>query len=247
MAELRGTAPQGGSRDAEIRGANSHNAGARAAGPLSTNSQSTGPEISTADFRETKSQPSGVAAPAATPVSTVGAMQAGVAITGGSDTAQHDEASQATPATVAAAAPPADIASPAASPDIAAAMVMDGVSPAEHAALLAALEKQRFLWSIVQQAARWELEGGEMRIYFSADRRMVSEMLQAREPMEKLRNLLAQVLARGVRVCVKLEASQGDAMRGHELRRKFERDPKVRDMLSRFGGQISSVRRRSED
>ncbi len=128
-----------------------------------------------------------------------------------------------------------------------ASVAMDGMSASEQSALREALEKQKFLASMVQQASRWELEGAEMRLYFPAERRMVSEMLQAREPMEKLRTLLNQVLGRSVRVCVKLDASRGSGMSSHELRKKFEEDPKVRDMLSRFGGQISSVRRRGED
>jgi DNA polymerase-3 subunit gamma/tau len=193
-------------------------------------------------------------APIAAPVtSTVGAMQAVAAVAPETEEEPPQRISSAATMEIAAttsspAGAPTSPAATSASPEKStAATVMDGISSEEQAALLTALEKQKFLWSMVQQASRWELEGGEMRLYFPADRRMVSEMLQAREPMEKLRNLLAQVLARSVRVCVRLEASQGNAMRSHELRRKFEQDPKVRDMLSRFGGQISSVRRRGED
>ena len=58
-----------------------------------------------------------------------------------------------------------------------------------------------------------------------------------------------------VRVCVKLESAPvAGAIRGarglpesQELRAQFEQDPIVRAMLERFGGQISQVRRRSED
>jgi len=244
LAELRGGVSQStGSQNTGVRGASSQNPKSQDAQPRSTAS----------GLGDRKTLPDRDAASMPPAASTVGAMQAGVAIAEESDVAPHRENS---PALASPLAPDSDArsmeektrsASEAAAGNAAESPIMDGVSPEGQAALVAALERQRFLWSMVQQATRWELEGGEMRIYFSGDRRMVSEMLKAREPMEKLRNLLAQVLARSVRVCVKLEASQGNAMRSHELRRKFEQDPKVRDMLSRFGGQISSVRRRGED
>jgi hypothetical protein len=78
-------------------------------------------------------------------------------------------------------------------------------------------------------------------------------MLQARDPMERLRNITSRILGQTVRVCVKLEAvpGLGIATRStsgtRELRAKFEQDPIVRAMLERFGGQISDVKRRSED
>ena len=77
-------------------------------------------------------------------------------------------------------------------------------------------------------------------------------MLQARETMERLRNVAARILGQTVRVCVKLEAvpvgTGNTSTNGtRELRAKFEQDPIVRAMLERFGGQISDVKRRGEE
>jgi len=62
------------------------------------------------------------------------------------------------------------------------------------------------------------------------------------------------VLGQPVRVCVKLDAAgTGAALAAlrragsTDLRAKFERDPVVRAMLERFGGEIRDVRRRDED
>ena len=95
----------------------------------------------------------------------------------------------------------------------------------------------------------WERENGELRLFFHADNRSLSEMLQSREPMERLRTALNQVLGQSLRVCVKLDSSRGVAAvartseQGSELRARFEEDPIVRVMLEKFGGQISNVKR----
>jgi DNA polymerase III subunit gamma/tau len=122
---------------------------------------------------------------------------------------------------------------------------LSGVTAEQMAAVRAALGKQRFLWSMCEHANRWELEGGEMRLYFSPEQRALSEMLQARDPMEKLRTVLAQVLESPVRVCVKLGGMRSTVGQT-DARARFEKDPKVRAMIERFGGRISSVKRRGE-
>jgi DNA polymerase III subunit gamma/tau len=117
---------------------------------------------------------------------------------------------------------------------------------------VAALEKQKFLGELVEQASRWECEGSEVRLFFPTERRALAEMLQSREQMETLRTIAQRVVGQGVRVCVKLEASQIAAPEfraagaSRELRAQFERDPIVRAMLERFGGQISDVKRGDE-
>jgi DNA polymerase-3 subunit gamma/tau len=123
---------------------------------------------------------------------------------------------------------------------------MTGVTAEQRQALQAALEPHKFLSSMVEQATRWELEGAEMRIFFTSEYRAVAEMLQAREPVEKLRNILGNVMGRPIRICVKLETARSGDMRSQDLRRKFEENPAVRGVLERFGGRISSVRRRGE-
>jgi DNA polymerase-3 subunit gamma/tau len=119
----------------------------------------------------------------------------------------------------------------------------------------AILRQQKFLAEIVEHVVRWELEGGDLRLSFAQESRTLADMLNARGPLEKLRTIASEVLGTPVRVCVKLESAPvAGAIRGarglpesQELRAQFEQDPIVRAMLERFGGQISQVRRRSED
>ena len=123
-----------------------------------------------------------------------------------------------------------------------------GLAAAQVEAIKAALQgQQKFLWSLVEHVTRWELDGGEMRLYFPTESRALAEILQARDPMEKLRNVLAQVVGQPLRVCVKLDSSRPGMGFGSELRSRFEEDPIVRAMLERFGGRISDIKRRSEE
>lgn len=110
----------------------------------------------------------------------------------------------------------------------------------------------QFLGELVESATRWELEAGEVRVYFPNERRAFADLLQSRDRIEKLRTIASGVLGQQVRVCVKLETSPaftgnvraGES--GRELRARFEQDPIVRAMLERFGGRISEVKRRDE-
>ena len=123
----------------------------------------------------------------------------------------------------------------------------------------AIVSQEKFLGELVVHASRWELQGGEVRIFFSTENRVFSEMLQARDPMERLRNIATRILGQPSRVCVKLEdvpatgspstGTNGSGGSGgtRELRAKFEQDPIVRGMMERFGGQISDVKRRGEE
>jgi len=129
-----------------------------------------------------------------------------------------------------------------------------GLDAAQVAALKSAvLSQQKFLGELVEHASRWELDGSEIRLYFPTESRALAEMLQGREPMEKLRTIANRVLGRQLRVCVKLEAGPvlGSAVRAgqaaRELRARFEQDPIVRAMLERFGGRISDVKLRGEE
>jgi DNA polymerase III subunit gamma/tau len=111
--------------------------------------------------------------------------------------------------------------------------------------------QQKFLGELVDQSSRWELDGMELRIYFSPEKRPFAEMLEGRDSLEKIRTVSSKVLGRAVRVCAKLEAvaaAAASASNGtQELRAKFERDPMVRSMLQRFGGKISEVKRSQEE
>ncbi|HYB60252.1 MAG TPA: DNA polymerase III subunit gamma/tau [Methylomirabilota bacterium] len=117
----------------------------------------------------------------------------------------------------------------------------------------AAFSQQKFLGELIEHASRWERDGAEVRLFFPTESRALAEMLQSREPMEKLRNITQSVFGQGVRVCVKLEVAPvmatevRAAAASRELRARFEQDPIVRAMLERFGGQISDVKRHGED
>ncbi|HEX3376490.1 MAG TPA: hypothetical protein VHS29_06490, partial [Candidatus Acidoferrales bacterium] len=125
--------------------------------------------------------------------------------------------------------------------------------------------QEKFLGELVVHASRWEIVGGEVRLFFATENRVFSDMLQARDPMERLRNIASRTIGQPVRVCVKLEDvpvtgtpststggsggsnGSGGSSGTRELRAKFEQDPIVRAMMERFGGQISDVKRRGEE
>jgi DNA polymerase III subunit gamma/tau len=114
--------------------------------------------------------------------------------------------------------------------------------------------QQKFLGELVEQSSRWELDGADLRIYFSAEKRPFAEMLEGRDSLEKIRTISSKTLGRAVRVCAKLQgvaAAAAPSSRAvsatQELRAQFERDPMVRSMLQRFGGKISEVKRRQEE
>src|ERR1700722_5583528 len=151
--------------------------------------------------------------------------------------------------------PPATVrAAPVSEPEIAvtAETRADGITPEQVAEIKTAIQaQQKFLGAIVEQGSRWELEGAELRIYFSADKRAFAEMMEGRDSLEKVRTSSSKVLGRAVRVCAKVEAVAAGAPRAtsgtQELRERFERDPMVRSMLQRFGGKISEVKWRQEE
>jgi DNA polymerase-3 subunit gamma/tau len=128
-----------------------------------------------------------------------------------------------------------------------------GLSGEQLAEIKAAIQtQQRFLGELVEHSSRWELEGAELRIYFSPEKRAFAEMLEGRDSLEKVRAASSKVLGRTVRVCAKLEAvaaAAASASRAFsdtpELRARFERDPMVKSILQRFGGKITEVKDRS--
>jgi hypothetical protein len=130
-----------------------------------------------------------------------------------------------------------------------------GISEAQVAEIKQAIQaQQKFLGELIEQATRWELDGAELRIYFSPEKRAFAEMLESRETIEKLRNASSKVLGRAVRVCAKLEAVAAAAASAsrtgsanQELRAQFERDPMVKSMLQRFGGKIAEVKQRPKE
>jgi len=127
------------------------------------------------------------------------------------------------------------------------------LTPEQVEKIKSLLQGQKFLMSMLDEVTNWEVANGEMRLFFHTDNRSLSEMLQSREPIERLRTALNQVLGQQLRVCVKLDSNRAAALAGNrakqssekssELRARFEEDPIVRVMLEKFGGQISNVKR----
>jgi DNA polymerase-3 subunit gamma/tau len=133
-----------------------------------------------------------------------------------------------------------------------AAMHVSGISEEQVEEIKAGIQvQQKFLGELVDQSSRWELDGAELRIYFSPEKRPFAEMLEGRDALERVRAQSSKVLGRPVRVCAKLEAVAAAAASTtggtQELRAQFERDPMVRSMLQRFGGKISEVKRSQEE
>jgi DNA polymerase-3 subunit gamma/tau len=130
-----------------------------------------------------------------------------------------------------------------------------GLSQEQVAEIKSAIQaQQKFLSELLERGNRWELEGAELRIYFSPADRAYAEMLEGRDSLERLRGVSSKVLGRPVRVCAKLEAvaaAAASTSRGgagtQDLRAQFERDPMVKSMLQRFGGKITEVKRSPEE
>jgi hypothetical protein len=134
-----------------------------------------------------------------------------------------------------------------------------GISAEQVAEIKAALQaQQKFVAELLEHAARWELEGSELRICFRPDKSTFAGLMEGRETVEKIRAASGKVLGRTVRVCARLESggakeenSSRPASNGRtstqELRAQFENDPMVKSMLQRFGGRISEVKRQTEE
>jgi DNA polymerase III subunit gamma/tau len=141
-----------------------------------------------------------------------------------------------------------------ASESVKATTLATGLSEGQVSEIKSAMEaEQKFIGGILEHSNRWELEGAELRIYFSPSERTYAEMLEGRDTIEKMRSISSKVLGRPVRVCAKLEAvaAAAAASRGgsgtQDLRAQFERDPVVKSMLQRFGGKITEVKRNPEE
>jgi len=133
-------------------------------------------------------------------------------------------------------------------------MAVTGIAPEAVVEIKSAIQaEKKFLGELLEHVRRWELEGAELRLFFAPADRSFAELLEGREPLERVRGVSSKVLGRSMRVCVRLDsgaaiASGARALPGtQELREQFERDPMVRAVLQRFGGKISEVRRRPGD
>jgi DNA polymerase III subunit gamma/tau len=134
-----------------------------------------------------------------------------------------------------------------------------GMRAEQVAEIKAALQaQQKFVAEVLEHAARWELEGSELRICFRPDKSTFAGLMEGRETLEKIRGVSSKVLGRPVRVCARLESGGAKeenssrpashaGMSTQELRAQFENDPMVKSMLQRFGGRISEVKRQTEE
>jgi len=157
----------------------------------------------------------------------------------------------------AAAAAPARKAEPAApaTREIRSEPVANGLEPAQIAEIKSAIQaQQKFIGELLEHASRWELENGELRIYFPSEKNAFAGLIEGRETLEKIRTSCSKVLQRPIRVCARLETvasgaenSSRAATSTQEMRAQFENDPLVKSMLQRFGGRISEVRRQNEE
>jgi hypothetical protein len=131
-------------------------------------------------------------------------------------------------------------------------VVMTGLNAEEVREIKTSIQsQQKFIGELLEHASRWELESGELRIYFPSEKSTFAGLIEGRETLEKIRASSSKVLGRAVRVCARLEsgaANVSDASHAastQEMRAQFENDPLVKSMLQRFGGRISEVRRRN--
>jgi DNA polymerase-3 subunit gamma/tau len=130
-----------------------------------------------------------------------------------------------------------------------------GISRAQLAEIKTTIQaQQKFIGELLEHASRWELDGGELRIYFPSEKSTFAGLIEGRETLEKIRAVSGKVLGRAVRVCARLETGTANAENGaraasttQEMRAQFENDPMVKSMLQRFGGRISEVRRQNEE
>ncbi len=114
--------------------------------------------------------------------------------------------------------------------------------------------QQKFIGELLEHTSRWELDGSELRLYFSPDKSSFAGLIEGRDTIEKIRNASGKVLGQSVRVCARLEngsidstISSSAAIKPPDARAKFESDPIVKSMLQRFGGRISEVRKQTEE
>jgi hypothetical protein len=71
-------------------------------------------------------------------------------------------------------------------------------------AIRAALQSQKFLWSILEHATRWEFNGSDLRVTFPWESRALAEMLQAKDPMERFCSTVNQVAGAPVKISVEI-------------------------------------------
>ncbi len=83
-----------------------------------------------------------------------------------------------------------------------------GLTSAQVEALIAGVQrKQKFVAELLHHARRWELEHGELRIFFTKEKRSFAEMLGSKDAIGKIRFVAKEVLGTSVEVVFLTEAA----------------------------------------
>jgi len=129
------------------------------------------------------------------------------------------------------------------------------ISQEQLAEIKAAIQtQQKFLGELVEQSSRWELDGAELRLYFSPEKRPFAEFARRARVAGKIRAISARCSAGQCASVLNWKQWQGRPRRrrsGRPARKSCARsssaNPLVRSMLQRFGGKISEVKRGQEE
>ncbi len=101
-------------------------------------------------------------------------------------------------------------------------------------------QSKKFLSSCLEHVAGWRLEDGEARFLYSKKESWAADFLKSHEHLEALQDACARVLGFPVKICVRLEADEGEAARP-TARERAERDARVQDILQKFDCTWMSV------
>ena len=101
-------------------------------------------------------------------------------------------------------------------------------------------EAKNFLSELVEHAHKWELEGSELRLYFSTASKTLAQMLEAREPLEKLRTIVSDVTRSALRVCVRMDSTAETSTARASKAASISRE-QIKKMIRSFGGMLEAV------
>ena len=124
-----------------------------------------------------------------------------------------------------------------------------GFGSAQVDAIKAALQNQKFLWSMVE--ARHALGNRKRRAasFFPVRKQRARGNVAGARPDGTFAHSIepSAWASRYASVLNWIQVERRSTNRNSELRARFEEDPIVRAMLQKFGGQISSVKRPGEE
>jgi hypothetical protein len=91
---------------------------------------------------------------------------------------------------------------------------MDIKMEAKLEAIQEACRNQKFLWSMLEEASEWELADDELCIHFPESKKSLAEMLQARDPMNRLRSVVCTAAGAPLFITVALEGQRTNCRYG---------------------------------